>query len=445
MKATAKIKLDLRQPNYGSRVEAIQGDGDTRRVVAVLLDGGKPWTVPAGVTAAVAYQKPDHTKGLYDKLADGSPAVKVNGAVVTVELARQMLTVPGTVQAGIVFNDEVLDQLTTFPFTVEVAYNIFAGAEMSEDYIRLEWLEEKLDEYLTKAKESGEFNGPPGKAFAYEDFTAEQLENLKGDPGYTPVKGIDYYTPTEIAQIKSEVTPVKGEDYFDGEPGADAALILDEVSYQAGESGETPPTGTWQETIPAVPKGFYLWTRRVKQWNTGNPVTDYSVAYQGLDGSGTVSAVCGKSPDAAGNVAIAASDVGALATAGGDLTGEVRMNGQPISGLSSPTEDTQAANKGYVDAAIDGTKTASVSATLTAAGWVGDSAPYTQAIQVAGLTDGKRARAYPVYGDDTDTNLARKEACAMVSFASRSGSSMTFTCLEEKPSVDIPVTVEVYV
>ena len=88
MKATAKIKLDLRQPNYGSRVEAIQGDGDTRRVVAVLLDGGKPWTVPAGVTAAVVYRKPDHTKGLYDKLADGSPAVKDNGAVVTVELAR---------------------------------------------------------------------------------------------------------------------------------------------------------------------------------------------------------------------------------------------------------------------------------------------------------------------------------------------------------------------
>lgn len=401
MKATAKIKLDLRQPNYGSRVEAIQGDGDTRRVVAVLLDGGKPWTVPAGVTAAVVYRKPDHTKGLYDKLADGSPAVKVNGAVVTVELARQMLTVPGTVQAGIVFNDEVLDQLTTFPFTVEVAYNIFAGAETSEDYIRLEWLEEKLDEYLTKAKESGEFNGAQGKAFTYEDFTAEQLENLKGDPGDTPVKGVDYYTPEEIAQIKTEVTPVKGVDYFDGAPGADAVLILNEVTYQAGESGETLPTGTWQETIPAVPKGFYLWTRRILQWNTGDPVTDYSVAYQGLDGSGTVNTVCGKIPDDAGNVALVPADVG-----------------------------------------VD---TVSVSATLTAAGWVGGSAPYTQTIQVAGLTDGKRARAYPVYGDDTDANLALKEACGMVSFASRSGSSMTFTCLEEKPSVDIPVTVEVYV
>ena len=33
----------------------------------------------------------------------------------------------------------------------------------------------------------------------------------------------------------------------------------------------------------------------------------------------------------------------------------------------------------------------------------------------------------------------------MVSFASRSGSTLTFTCLEDKPTVDIPITVEVYV
>lgn len=46
-----------------------------------------------------------------------------------------------------------------------------------------------------------------------------------------------------------------------------------------------------------------------------------------------------------------AQQVGALAVSGGDMTGEIRMNGQPISGLNDPTEDTQAARKGYVDAA----------------------------------------------------------------------------------------------
>ena len=68
----------------------------------------------------------------------------------------------------------------------------------------------------------------------------------------------------------------------------------------------------------------------------------------------------------------------------------------------------------------------------------------TWACQIPSIPE-STARAYPVYGDDTDTNIARKEACGMVSFAARSSSNMNFTRLEEKPSVDIPVTVKVYV
>lgn len=66
---------------------------------------------------------------------------------------------------------------------------------------------------------------------------------------------------------------------------------------------------------------------------------------------GNIFSVCGVSPDETGNVNLTAADVGALANSGGDMTGEIRMNGQQISGLNDPTEDTQAARKGYVDAA----------------------------------------------------------------------------------------------
>ena len=377
---STRISADLQTPGYPPLVHAVQGEQYSRLLKMALYDGGVAWTVPGGVFVAMRYSKPDGTTGYYDTLPDGTQAWSAEGNTVSIYVAPQMLTVPGVVQGQleIILNQSIL---ASFPLRLKVAANVAATLQESKDYVNwLEWMEDQLAQRLIDAAESGEF---------------------QGEPGYTPVKGVDYYTPEEIAQIKTEVTPVKGVDYFDGAPGADAVLILNEVTYQAGESGETLPTGTWQETIPAVPKGFYLWTRRILQWNTGDPVTDYSVAYQGLDGSGTVNTVCGKIPDDAGNVTLVPADVG-----------------------------------------VD---TVSVSATLTAAGWVGGSAPYTQTIQVAGLTDGKRARAYPVYGDDTDANLALKEACGMVSFASRSGSSMTFTCLEEKPSVDIPVTVEVYV
>lgn len=215
--------------------------------------------------------------------------------------------------------------------------------------------------------------GPPGDkgdAFTYEDFTPEQLAALVGPKGDTPKK------------------------------------VLDAVSYQAGDSGQTVPSGDWSEEIPAVPQGKYLWTRRVQQWDTGEAVTDYSVAYFGTDGSGTVNSVCGVYPDENGNVPLTAEAVGAV-------------------------------NQEYVD-------TTEVSATLPSSGWVG-SGPYTQTITVAALTDGRRCRVYPVYGDDAAANLAMREACGCVSYSKREGQNITFTCLEDKPETDIAVIVEVYV
>ena len=106
--------------------------------------------------------------------------------------------------------------------------------------------------------------------------------------------------------------------------------------------------------------------------------------------------------------------------------------------LGEVEEQTYYASKEYV-------KTTAATYTLLASGWVGASAPYTQTIQVEGLTDDRRASGHPEYGDDKDANLAMREACACVSYAKRDGSSMTFVCMEEKPAVDINVTVEVYV
>ena len=238
--------------------------------------------------------------------------------------------------------------------------------------------------------------GPPGDkgdAFTYDDFTPEQLAALVGPKGDTPKK------------------------------------VLDVVSYQAGDSGTTAPTGAWWASIPDVPKGKYLWTRRVQQWDTGDAVTDYSVSYFGTDGSGSVNTVCGVSPDAAGNVPVTAQNVGAVPTSGGTMTGNLS--------IPAPSEAAHAVNKAYVD-------TTAVALSLPASGWVG-SGPYTQTVTVEGLTEGRRCMVYPAYGDDIDANLAMREACACISYAQRSGSNVTFTCLEDKPAVDVSIIVEMYV
>lgn len=318
----------------------------------------------------------------------------------------------------------------------------------------------------------------------YSDGTTSTFvvkNGAKGDKGDTPQVWVRYASQEPTAASHdfgilpddwmgfysgfAETAPTDWQQYLwfkikgeKGDTGAPAVLVQRSTTYMVSDSGTIVPSGSWQPEIPNVPQGKYLWTRTVLTFNTGNPVTSYSVSRFGIDGSGAVSTVCGVAPNSSGNVILSASDVGALATSGGIVTGnilldgyltmdigrEIVMNSNKVTGLGTPSDNADAANKGYVDTALNGVKTVSVSATLTVAGWTG-SAPYAQSVTIEGMTDAKKAMAYPIYGSDTPANIALKESCGMVSFASRSGGVMTFTCLEDKPTVNIPITVEVYV
>ena len=261
---TTRISVDFALPNMGARVEAMQGDGATRTVAVTLRANGLRWEPPAGVDAALAYRQPDGHKGIYDKLADDSAAITVSGNVASVVLIPQMLTVPGDVQCQLIFTDSKLDRLTSFPFVLKVSRNETAGAAPVQDYIRLQWLEDKLDDSLRKAADSGVFRGE------------------KGDQG------------------------PQGEQGIPGEQGPQGPQ---------GEQGVQGPQGP-----------------------QGEP--------------GVSTKVNGIAPDETGNVTLTAANVGALPSAGGDMTGAINMNGQSISGLNDPTEESQAARKGYVDASV---------------------------------------------------------------------------------------------
>lgn len=70
---------------------------------------------------------------------------------------------------------------------------------------------------------------------------ASVLEGLKGEDGRTPQKGVDYFTPAEIAawknfiiQVAQGTAPVKGIDYRDGRDGAPG---------RPGKDGRTPIRG----------------------------------------------------------------------------------------------------------------------------------------------------------------------------------------------------------
>lgn len=142
---------------------------------------------------------------------------------------------------------------------------------------------------------------------------------------------------------------IKGEKGDKGEP---ASLISSAVEYQVSDSGVIIPSGAWSSSVPVVSQGRYMWTRTTTTFNTGSSVVSYSVSRMGMDGTGSVSSVAGIYPNADGNVALSAEDIGALPSAGGAMTGGLNMNGQKITGLNDPTSSNEAVNKSYVDNAV---------------------------------------------------------------------------------------------
>lgn len=112
--------------------------------------------------------------------------------------------------------------------------------------------QEQLDQIvaatLTRAKESGEFDGPPGPAgprgadgtVAFEDLTDEQRESLRGPQG-----------------IQGEPGPqgIQGERGLQGEPGPQGIQGIQGIQGERGLQGETGPRGSQGIQGPAGPQG----------------------------------------------------------------------------------------------------------------------------------------------------------------------------------------------
>ena len=200
-------------------------------------------------------------------------------------------------------------------------------------------------------------NGAKGdkgdNSYVWIKYASQEPTESSNSMGDIPDDWIGIYSgnastaPTDWKQYKWY--KIKGEK---GDIGIPATLVSTEIVYQSSGSGTIIPSGAWSASIPVVAQGKYLWKRTTRKFNSGEPEVSYDVNRMGIDGSGSVSSVAGVSPDTTGNVTLTAADVGALAVSGGDVTGAINMNGQPISGLNDPTEESQAARKGYVDNAV---------------------------------------------------------------------------------------------
>lgn len=80
-----------------------------------------------------------------------------------------------------------------------------------------------------------------------------------------------------------------------------------------------------------------------------------------------------------------------------------------------------------------------VSVTLPTSGWAGTAVPYTQTVNVSGVT----ATGTVVYSVASNATSAQFVAAAdaQINATSQGAGTMSFSAFSEKPTVDIPLTV----
>ena len=122
------ITVDLVQPGLTPRIYAMQHDANSRVILFTLTQAGTPWEAPEGAIFGLSYRKTDGTRGYYTE------HIVRSDATVSVTVAPQVLTCPGTVDAALVCNAADGSRIAAFPLQIQVRPDPAAGKTDSDDY-----------------------------------------------------------------------------------------------------------------------------------------------------------------------------------------------------------------------------------------------------------------------------------------------------------------------
>ena len=156
MNINQNVALNLSADGIAPRLRMVQGDSNTRTIVATLWDGAQLYTIPTGSTVMLRFRKPDGTGGLYDT-TEGGKSITFSGSTVTAPVATQMLAVAGSVFAELDIygagTEAQAEKLATFRFVAEVTPSVYPDAEIiSSDYYNI--LTAKVGEAVAAANQA---------------------------------------------------------------------------------------------------------------------------------------------------------------------------------------------------------------------------------------------------------------------------------------------------
>lgn len=138
MEIITKVTLDMVRNGVPPVIDAVQGEFDSRIIELHIFKNGELFDL-TGHIASLAYKKPDGTSGWYDTMPDESPAYTVNGNVISMKIAPQVLTSSGNVDAAVrIETEDNTGRATTFPLVIRVSGDPAADASKSENYYKVQ-------------------------------------------------------------------------------------------------------------------------------------------------------------------------------------------------------------------------------------------------------------------------------------------------------------------
>lgn len=280
------IGLNLSAYAIPCRLHMVQGDSNSRTIVATLWDGAQPYSVPDGSSVMVRFRKPDGTGGLYDS-SEAGETISYAGNVVTAPVATQMLAVAGDVFAEIdIFGSgsgTAAERLATFRFVVEVAPCVLPDAEIiSSDYYNV--LAAKVAEAVAAADQAEQAkSAAAASAAAAATSAADAATSAEG--------AVKYNAPQTLTEAqKQQARDNIGAEVFYIDLAGDypnytcpVALADINAAYEAGKVLECRckmgmRTATLPLFIPIPEAGQWIFSGSGELADMGFPAQTFTVA-----------------------------------------------------------------------------------------------------------------------------------------------------------------------
>lgn len=227
------ITIDVSAPLNTPVVKAVQEDIRSRYVEIALVSNGEPLVIPAGTLGMVGLRRPNNTYVLYDETEDETPAVTIDGNVVTVYLSQEALAVNGSIYTSVtLYSNDGRERLTAFHFMTNVEETaVPSGVVIESDYFNI--LQGMIEDAIDAADRAEQ------AAATFQSHASTHLQT-----GSDPI-------PLGTTTAAGLIQLYNGVDSDSTTMAATAAAV--KAAYNHGGGGGGGTQANWAETDPLDP------------------------------------------------------------------------------------------------------------------------------------------------------------------------------------------------